>query len=76
MRQRDAGIDPLVDSAPLFAEFAPALRERLIDLADLLGPRSTDPTPGDHTHTSLVEAIAAVAAERVLHRDKAFRASP
>ncbi|MEV4101809.1 FadR/GntR family transcriptional regulator [Nonomuraea sp. NPDC049649] len=56
----------------LFAEFAPALRERLIDLVDLLGLRSTDPNPGDHTHASLVEAIAAGdadTAERVLHEE-------
>ncbi|WP_049567230.1 FadR/GntR family transcriptional regulator [Nonomuraea sp. SBT364] len=41
----------------LFAEFAPALRGRLIDLVELLGLRHHDPNPGDDTHAALVAAI-------------------
>ncbi|NBE56838.1 FadR/GntR family transcriptional regulator, partial [Streptomyces boluensis] len=41
----------------LFAEFAPALRQALIDLVDLLDLRTPDPTPGDDSHAALVHAI-------------------
>ncbi|WP_219501982.1 FadR/GntR family transcriptional regulator [Nonomuraea ceibae] len=43
----------------LFAEFAPALRERLIDLVELLGLRHDDANPGDDAHARLVEAVEA-----------------
>jgi DNA-binding FadR family transcriptional regulator len=42
----------------LFAEFAPALRERLIDLVELLGLREHDHNPGHDTHAALVAAVA------------------
>jgi DNA-binding GntR family transcriptional regulator len=42
----------------LFAEFAPALREGLIELVDLLGLRAGDPATGDAAHAALVAAIA------------------
>ncbi|MGR6916893.1 FadR/GntR family transcriptional regulator [[Actinomadura] parvosata] len=41
----------------LFAEFAPALRERLIDLVQLLELRAHDPNTGHDTHAALVAAI-------------------
>lgn len=41
----------------LFAEFAPALRERLIDLVELLGLRGLDRHPGHDSHAALVEAV-------------------
>ncbi|MGW7201510.1 FadR/GntR family transcriptional regulator [Streptomyces chryseus] len=41
----------------LFAEFAPALRQALIDLTDLLPRRTAN--PGDDSHTTLVDAITA-----------------
>jgi DNA-binding FadR family transcriptional regulator len=41
----------------LFAEFAPALRERLIDLVELLGLRDRDPNPGHDSHAALVAAV-------------------
>ena len=50
-----AARNPVLDD--LFAEFAPALRERLVDLVELLDLRETDPNPGDDTHAALVEAI-------------------
>lgn len=42
----------------LFAEFAPALREALVELVDLLGLRAADPATGDAAHAALVAAIA------------------
>lgn len=42
----------------LFAEFAPVLREGLIDLVALLDLRSASPGDGDASHTALVTAIA------------------
>ncbi|MFI6923282.1 FadR/GntR family transcriptional regulator [Nonomuraea spiralis] len=41
----------------LFAEFAPALREKLIDMVELLGLREHDRTPGHDTHAALVAAV-------------------
>ncbi|WP_405936860.1 FadR/GntR family transcriptional regulator [Streptomyces sp. NBC_00726] len=43
----------------LFAEFAPALRQALIDLVDLLGLRREDPRHGHAGHHTLVTAIVA-----------------
>jgi GntR family transcriptional repressor for pyruvate dehydrogenase complex len=43
----------------LFAEFAPVLREGLVDLVSLLGLRSAPPGDGDAAHTALVAAVAA-----------------
>ncbi|GGS72392.1 FadR/GntR family transcriptional regulator [Nonomuraea spiralis] len=41
----------------LFAEFAPALREKLIDMVELLGLREHDRNPGHDTHAALVAAV-------------------
>ncbi|MEV0969999.1 FadR/GntR family transcriptional regulator [Microtetraspora glauca] len=41
----------------LFAEFAPALRQGLIDVVDLLALRENDPDHGDEAHAALVDAI-------------------
>ncbi|MEV0385192.1 FCD domain-containing protein [Nonomuraea sp. NPDC050643] len=41
----------------LFAEFTPALRERLIDLVELAGLREHDRNPGHGSHAALVTAI-------------------
>ncbi|SEG53888.1 DNA-binding transcriptional regulator, FadR family [Actinacidiphila yanglinensis] len=43
----------------LFAEFAPALRENLLALLDLIDVRAHDEEHGEAAHTALVEAIAA-----------------
>ncbi|MFI9595270.1 FadR/GntR family transcriptional regulator [Nonomuraea sp. NPDC052265] len=40
----------------LFAEFAPALREGLIDMVELLGLREHDRNPGHGTHAALLVA--------------------
>ncbi|MEV0826115.1 FadR/GntR family transcriptional regulator [Nonomuraea rubra] len=56
----------------LFAEFAPALRERLIDLVEMLGLREQDPNTGHDTHAGLVAAIRrgdGGAAEEVLRTE-------
>ncbi|MBT2229879.1 FadR/GntR family transcriptional regulator [Nonomuraea sp. NEAU-A123] len=50
-----AARNPVLDD--LFAEFAPRLRGRLVDLVELLGLRHTDPNPGDDAHAALVDAI-------------------
>ncbi|WP_333770670.1 FadR/GntR family transcriptional regulator [Streptomyces sp. IBSBF 2435] len=42
----------------LFAEFAPVLREALIELVDLLGLRAAGPGTGEAGHAALVSAIA------------------
>ncbi|MEW9555922.1 FadR/GntR family transcriptional regulator [Nonomuraea sp. NPDC050783] len=58
--------------ADLFAEFAPVLRERLIDLVELLGLRARDPDPGHATHAALVDAVRrgdGAAAEAVLRAE-------
>ncbi|MEV8454961.1 FCD domain-containing protein [Streptomyces sp. NPDC052095] len=47
----------------LFGEFAPALRQGLIDLVELFGLRSADPDHGDATHDALVRAVVAGDAE-------------
>ncbi|WSV63308.1 FCD domain-containing protein [Streptomyces sp. NBC_01013] len=47
----------------LFAEFAPALRQALIDLVDLLGLRRGDPHHGEAQHRALVTAVVAGDAE-------------
>lgn len=47
----------------LFAEFAPALRQALIDLVELLGLRRGDPQHGDAQHLALVTAVVAGDAE-------------
>lgn len=39
------------------APFAPALRQGLIDLVNLLGLRSGEPNHGDDTHDALVRAV-------------------
>ncbi|MEU2072880.1 FadR/GntR family transcriptional regulator [Streptomyces sp. NPDC013489] len=41
----------------LFAEFAPVLRQGLIDLLDLLGLRVRDPRHGEAAHEALVAAV-------------------
>ncbi|MFG6199487.1 FadR/GntR family transcriptional regulator [Nonomuraea sp. JJY05] len=41
----------------LFAEFAPALREGLIGLVEVLGLRSRDRNPGHDAHAELVAAV-------------------
>ncbi|MGW0203916.1 FCD domain-containing protein, partial [Nonomuraea sp. NPDC003201] len=41
----------------LFAEFAPALREGLIGLVEVLGLRAHDRNPGHDTHADLVAAV-------------------
>ncbi|MEV6038859.1 FCD domain-containing protein [Nonomuraea sp. NPDC052116] len=41
----------------LFAEFAPALREALIGLVEVLGLRAHDRNPGHDTHAELVAAV-------------------
>ncbi|NUS16258.1 MAG: FadR family transcriptional regulator [Streptomyces sp.] len=56
----------------LFAQFAPVLREGLIELVDLLDLRSAAPGDGDDSHTALVAAITAGdadAAARVLEAE-------
>ncbi|WP_405641839.1 FadR/GntR family transcriptional regulator [Streptomyces uncialis] len=59
----------------LFTEFAPALREALIELLDLGGLRREDPGHGDARHAALVAAVidgdvaaAGAAAEEELER--------
>ncbi|MEV7400946.1 FCD domain-containing protein [Streptomyces sp. NPDC091267] len=47
----------------LFGEFAPALRQALIDLVELLGLRRDDPHHGDAAHRALVTAVVAGDAE-------------
>nr|WP_055505616.1 FCD domain-containing protein [Nonomuraea pusilla] len=47
--------NPVLDG--LFAEFAPLLRERLVDLVELLGLRDHDAAPGQDAHAALVDAI-------------------
>ncbi|MFJ5843564.1 FadR/GntR family transcriptional regulator [Streptomyces sp. NPDC092903] len=47
----------------LFAEFAPALRQALIDLVELTGLRREDPHHGDAAHQALVTAVVAGDAE-------------
>lgn len=47
--------NPVLDG--LFAEFAPLLRERLVDLVELLGLRAHDAAPGQDAHAALVDAI-------------------
>ncbi|WP_030617725.1 FadR/GntR family transcriptional regulator [Streptomyces sclerotialus] len=42
----------------LFGEFVPVLRQRLIDLVELLDLRSADPNHGDAGHAALVDAVA------------------
>ncbi|MGR3938546.1 FadR/GntR family transcriptional regulator [Streptomyces sp. BRA346] len=41
----------------LFAEFAPALRQGLIDLIELLGLRADEPDHGEEAHAELVRAV-------------------
>ncbi len=45
--------------ADLFAEFAPALRQGLIDLLDLLALRAGEPRHGEDSHVALVAAVEA-----------------
>ncbi|MFE0381992.1 FadR/GntR family transcriptional regulator [Streptomyces inhibens] len=52
----DAAHNPVLTD--LFTEFAPALRQGLIDLVALLGLRRQDPRHGDARHAALVEAVA------------------
>ncbi|MFB6709342.1 FadR/GntR family transcriptional regulator [Streptomyces sp. NPDC056333] len=47
----------------LFTEFAPVLRQGLIDLVDLLGLRAGEPNHGDDTHDALVRAVVSGDAE-------------
>ncbi|MER7518426.1 FadR/GntR family transcriptional regulator [Streptomyces sp. NPDC126499] len=47
----------------LFEEFAPALRQGLIDLLDLLALRDKDPRTGEESHAALVAAVEAGDAE-------------
>ncbi|WP_330307432.1 MULTISPECIES: FCD domain-containing protein [unclassified Streptomyces] len=56
----------------LFGEFAPALREGLIELLDLVGMREHEPNTGDDGHAALVRAVSdgdAEAAGAVLQRE-------
>ncbi|MFG3157727.1 FadR/GntR family transcriptional regulator [Streptomyces sp. NPDC048219] len=56
----------------LFADFAPTLRDTLVDLLDLVPLRERDPNTGDDTHAALVDAVAAgdaPRAEAVLRRE-------
>ncbi|MET9385180.1 FadR/GntR family transcriptional regulator [Streptomyces sp. NPDC002928] len=41
----------------LFTEFAPVLRQRLLDLVELLSLRSDDPNHGDEGHAALIDAV-------------------
>ncbi|UKY54403.1 FadR/GntR family transcriptional regulator [Streptomyces inhibens] len=52
----DAAHNPVLTD--LFTEFAPALRQGLIDLVELLGLRGQDPQHGDARHAALIEAVA------------------
>ncbi|MGW0961934.1 FadR/GntR family transcriptional regulator [Streptomyces gelaticus] len=47
----------------LFGEFAPVLRQGLVDLVELLGLRREDPGHGDAAHDTLVRAVVAGDAE-------------
>ncbi|GHB67040.1 GntR family transcriptional regulator [Streptomyces viridiviolaceus] len=51
-----AAHNPLL--ADLFDEFAPTLREGLLDMLDLVRVRDQDPNTGDDTHAALVDAVA------------------
>ncbi|MDI3404415.1 FadR/GntR family transcriptional regulator [Streptomyces cavernicola] len=51
----DAAHNPVLTD--LFAEFAPALRQALIDLLTLLTLRTPEPNPGDDSHAALVHAV-------------------
>ncbi|MEU3992364.1 FCD domain-containing protein [Streptomyces platensis] len=51
----DAAHNPVLTD--LFTEFAPALRQGLIDLVELLGLRDGDPQHGDARHATLVQAV-------------------
>ncbi|MFB7558474.1 hypothetical protein [Streptomyces brevispora] len=42
-----------------FGEFAPALRQALIDLVELTGLRRDDPHHGEAAHRALVTAVVA-----------------
>jgi DNA-binding FadR family transcriptional regulator len=56
----------------LFTEFAPTLRDALLDMLDLVHLRDRDPDTGDDSHTALVDAVAAGNAPRaaaVLRRE-------
>ncbi|MCF3142155.1 FadR/GntR family transcriptional regulator [Streptomyces platensis] len=66
----DAAHNPVL--ADLFTEFAPALRQGLIDLVELLGLRDGDPQHGDAGHAALVQAVTdgdGEAASRVLQTE-------
>ncbi|MEU4227204.1 FCD domain-containing protein [Nonomuraea sp. NPDC026600] len=65
-----AARNPVLDD--LFAEFAPRLRGRLVDVVELLGLRHADPNPGDDAHAGLVDAIRrgdGEAASRILQTE-------
>ncbi|GAA2467977.1 FadR/GntR family transcriptional regulator [Streptomyces macrosporus] len=66
----DAAHNPVLTR--LFTEFAPLLRQGLIDLLDLLRLRSDDPNHGDDSHAALVDAVVRGDAEeagRVLREE-------
>ncbi|MEV7599232.1 FadR/GntR family transcriptional regulator [Kitasatospora sp. NPDC089797] len=52
-----AAHNPVLDD--LFAQFAPILREHLVDLVGLFGLREGDPNQGYDTHAELVRALHA-----------------
>ncbi|MET7799220.1 hypothetical protein [Streptomyces decoyicus] len=53
-------------------QFAPALRQGLIDLVELLGLRDEDPQHGEAGHAALVDAVVSgdgEAADRILQTE-------
>lgn len=55
----------------LFTEFVPALREGLIALVELLGPRTGRPSHGEESHAAMVAAVVGGDAEQAARVVKA-----